>query len=48
MWIHLTELSVMASIGQENFVENFEAALDEGIDYIGEQFLGRDIGPKQA
>jgi len=44
----LDELSVMANIGEENFVENFEAALDEGIDYIGEQFLGRDIGPKTA
>jgi hypothetical protein len=39
---------VMANIGKQNFVENFEAALDEGIDYIGEQFLGRDIGPKSA
>ena len=48
MWIHLNELSVMDNIGEENFVENFEAALDEGIDYIGEPFLGRDIGPKQA
>jgi SulP family sulfate permease len=44
----LDELSVMANIGEQNFVENFEAALDEGIDYIGEQFLGRDIGPKSA
>ena len=44
----LYELSVMKHIGQENFVENFEAALDEGIDYIGEQFLGRTIDPKQA
>jgi SulP family sulfate permease len=44
----LNELSVVANIGEENFVENFEAALDEGIDYIGEQFLGRDIGPKSA
>jgi len=39
---------VMTNIGEQNFVENFEAALDEGIDYIGEQFLGRDIGPKSA
>jgi hypothetical protein len=38
----------MVHIGEENFVENFDAALNEGIDYIGEQFLGRDIGPKQA
>jgi SulP family sulfate permease len=44
----LHELSVMKHIGQENFVENFEAALDEGIDYIGEQFLGRTIPPKQT
>ena len=44
----LYELSVMKHIGQENFVENFDAALDEGIDYIGEQFLGRTIDPKQA
>ncbi|MDH5564958.1 MAG: hypothetical protein OEY91_15220, partial [Nitrospirota bacterium] len=44
----LEELSVITNIGKENFVENFDAALKEGIDYIGEQFLGRNIGPKQA
>jgi len=38
----------MTQVGKEEFVENFEAALDEGIDYIGEQFLGRDIGPKSV
>jgi len=43
----LEELNVITNIGEENFVENFEVALDEGIDYIGEQFLGRNIGPKQ-
>jgi ABC-type transporter Mla MlaB component len=44
----LNELSVIEHIGKENFVENFDAALKEGIDYIGEQFLGRDIAPKTA
>jgi hypothetical protein len=44
----LNELSVISHIGEENFVENFETALEKGIDYIGEQFLGRDIGPKSA
>lgn len=44
----LNELSVMNHIGIDNFTESFDAALDEGIDYIGEQFLGRDIGPKSA
>ncbi len=44
----LSELSVISNIGEQNFAESFEAALDEGIDYIGEQFLGRDIGPKSA
>jgi hypothetical protein len=42
----LHELSVMKHIGEENFVENFETALEDGIDYIGEQFLGRTIDPK--
>ena len=44
----LTELSVIKHIGVENFVESFDAALEEGIDYIGEHFLGRDINPKEA
>jgi hypothetical protein len=44
----LHELSVMKHIGEENIVENFDAAVKEGIDYIGEQFLGQDIGPKQG
>jgi hypothetical protein len=39
---------VITHIGEENFVENFEAALEEGIDYMGEQFLGRDIDPKMS
>lgn len=38
----------MTHIVEEDFVENFEAALDEGIDYIGEQFLGRIVDPKQT
>jgi len=42
----LHELSVIKHIGEENFVENFETALEDGIDYIGEQFLGRTIDPK--
>lgn len=44
----LNELCVITHIGEENFVENFEAALEEGIDYMGEQFLGRDIDPKMS
>ena len=44
----LEELSVIKNIGKDNFVENFEVALETGIDYIGEQFLGRDISPKQV
>lgn len=44
----LHELSVMKHIGEENIVGNFDAAVREGIDYIGEQFLGQDIGPKQG
>ncbi len=44
----LNELCVITHIGEENFVENLEAALEEGIDYIGEQFLGRDIDPKRS
>ena len=44
----LTELSVIKHIGEENILEDFDAALRKGIDYIGEQFLGRDIDPKKA
>jgi len=29
-------------------VENFEVAVEEGIDHKGEQFLGRAIDPKQS
>jgi hypothetical protein len=38
-------LSVISHIGEENFVENFEAALNEGFDHIGEQCFDRDIAP---
>lgn len=44
----LKELSVLKTIGTENITEDFEPALQKGIDYIGEQFLGRDIDPKEA
>jgi len=44
----LHELSVVKNIGEDNFVDDFEVALETGIDYIGEQFLGRDISPKEA
>ncbi len=44
----LTELSVLKHIGEENIAEDFDGALRRGIDYIGEQFLGRDIDPKEA
>jgi hypothetical protein len=44
----LHELSVMKHIREENFGENFETALEDGIDYIGEQFLRRTIDPKQT
>ena len=43
----LTELSVVKHIGEENIVENFDVALQEGIDYIAEQYLGHDISPKE-
>ena len=29
-------------------VESFEVALEEGIDYIGKQFFGQSIDPKQT
>ena len=41
----LTELSVIKNIGKENIVEDFDAALRMGIDYIGEMYLERDIDP---
>ena len=44
----LTELSVITHIGEENITEDFDSALEKGIDYIGEQFLGRNIDPKSA
>ena len=44
----LTELSVVKLLGEENIVGNFDIALQEGIDYIAEQYLGRDIGPKEV
>lgn len=44
----LHELSMISYIGEENFVENFDAAIKEGIVFIDEQFLGRDAGPKTA
>ncbi len=44
----LHELSVVKNIGEDNFVKDFEVALETGIDYIGEQFLGRDISPKEV
>lgn len=44
----LTELNVISNIGEENITEDFDSALDKGIDYIGEQFLGRDIDPKKG
>ncbi len=44
----LTELSVIKHIGEENITEDFDSALIKGIDYIGEQFLGRNIDPKTA
>ena len=44
----LTELSVISHIGEENITEDFDSALDKGIDYIGEQYLGRDISPKEV
>jgi len=44
----LTELNVIEHIGEENITEDFDSALMKGIDYIGEQFLGRDIDPKKA
>ena len=44
----LTELSVISHIGEENITEDFDSALEKGIDYIGEQYLGRDISPKEV
>jgi len=44
----LTELNVILNIGEENITEDFETALRKGIDYIGEQFLGRDIDLKKG
>jgi SulP family sulfate permease len=44
----LTELNVISNIGEENITEDFDSALEKGIDYIGEQFLGRDIDPKKG
>jgi len=44
----LTELNVIDHIGEENITEDFDSALEKGIDYIGEQFLGRDLDPKKA
>ena len=44
----LTELSVITHIGEENITEDFDSALEKGIDYIGEQYLGRDISPKEV
>lgn len=41
--ILLHKLSVMKNIREENFVENFDTALEDGIDVIGEQFLGQTI-----
>jgi anti-anti-sigma regulatory factor len=39
----LTELSVIEHIGEENIVEDLDAALTKGVDYIGEMFLNRTI-----
>jgi len=44
----LTELSVIKHIGEENILLDFDTALKKGIDYIGEQYLGRSIDPKTA
>ncbi len=44
----LTELSVIKSIGEENIAKDIEDALKMAVDYIGEQYLGRDIDPKKA
>jgi SulP family sulfate permease len=41
----LTELNVLNHIGEENITEDFDSALEKGIDYIGEQFIGRSIDP---
>ena len=41
----LTELSVIEHIGEENIVEDFDAALTKGVDYIGEMYLERTIEP---
>lgn len=44
----LTELSVINHIGENNITEDFDSALEKGIDYIGETYLGRSIDPKKA
>ncbi len=44
----LNELSIITHIGEEIFVAYCEAALEEEIDFLGEQFLGRSIDPKEA
>jgi len=44
----LTELNVISNIGEVNITEDFDDALEKGIDYMGEQFLGHDIDPKKS